>query len=74
MKKASSRARTISALELDSAVEEALQRVAQVRELRSEECASVSGGILAIGGGVIGGIRLPPDAGFIAVDPSELSF
>lgn len=69
MKNKVSRPQSLSLRDLDSAVEQALLRVAQVRELKSEECAGISGG--QVGGVIIGGG--PGDiSGFIARDPIYL--
>ncbi len=46
MNTTNSRPRTILASEVDMAVEEALQRVAQARVLADDECAKVSGGLM----------------------------
>ena len=74
MKKTVTKAASLSLQDLDLAVNEALQRVAQARELHEEELACVAGGLMDVVAGRIGPVRSPwidvPTVG-MWIEPSD---
>lgn len=65
MKNKMSRPQSLNLSDLDLALEQAMHRLAQVRELAAEECAAISGGtvfksLIDIGGGGATTGMMPP--------------
>lgn len=67
MTKEISRPRSVASDELDLAVNEALMRVTQARELSQAECTDISGGLITIA--PIRGLPIGPTVGMFPVEP-----